>query len=118
VVNTGVPRSRAPELARAPFPVVAEQRHGPRARPEPESVRFLVGLVVPRGRHLQDSARSGGRDEGEASELERRAQLDAPLRSDLPCGLGQERQVEACLAAAFYLATSIDRDSRITITFT
>ena len=97
---------------------MAEQRHGRLARPEPESIRLLVGLVVPRGGHLQNGALSGGRDEGEASEPERIAQLDAPLRSDLPCGLSQERQVGACLAAAFYLATSIERDSRITITFT
>lgn len=47
-----------------------------------------------------------------------RAQLDPPLRGDLPRGLGQRRHVRSYGAAAFYFATSIERDSRITITLT
>ena len=98
--------------------VVTQQRYCTRACPQPERVRLLVRLVVPVRRHLQHRLRAGRRDEGEASERERLAQFDARTPRRLPSRSRPAGRDRAVPSRCVYFATSIARDSRITITLT
>ena len=114
-----VSRSRAPEQECAPLRVVAEQRYGASPAQSRSASASSSDSSSQRGGHLQHGAplRRARRRRSERARTDRPARRPTPQRPPVAVS-ASERQVGACLAAAFYFATSIERDSRITITFT
>ena len=114
-----VSRSRTPEQECAPLPVVAEQRYGASPAQSRRASASSSDSSSHAGRHLQNGAplRRARRRRSERARTDRPARRPTPQRPPVAVSARSARS-GACLAAAFYLATSIERDSRITITFT